>query len=163
MSKIDLEFKVYTDGACKVHSTKRGGWAYKLLKVISTGEEAEWGESLGGSCDTTSQRMELTSAIKALDHLCDIFDSNPIKVTIHSDSKYLVNGFNLYLNKWNTNGWVTSSGNGVKNKDLWLQLSEYSSILDLEFKWTKGHADDHWNNYVDKLADKACYFPATTL
>jgi ribonuclease HI len=36
-----------------------------------------------------------------------------------SDSEYVVSGACAWILKWRTNGWVTSQGREVANKDLW--------------------------------------------
>ena len=61
--------------------------------------------------------MELMAIIYAL---------KPLKenstVKIYSDSKYVINGINLWMKKWKENNWLTSNKKPVKSIDLWKQL-----------------------------------------
>ncbi|KAJ7583404.1 ribonuclease H-like domain-containing protein [Mycena floridula] len=43
-------------------------------------------------------------------------------IVIATDSEYVVRGISEYIFKWQSNGWVTSRGEAVKNQDLWLML-----------------------------------------
>ena len=43
----------------------------------------------------------------------------------------------------------------VKNKDLWLELDILVSKKEIEWKWVKGHSNDHYNTIVDEAARKA--------
>lgn len=70
---------IYTDGACSGNPGP-GGWA----AIIVDGEKRQ--EIKGGAENTTNNRMELTAAIEGLAQVPD--DS---KITVHSDSLYLVN------------------------------------------------------------------------
>jgi ribonuclease HI len=40
--------------------------------------------------------------------------------SLKTNSKYVVDGIYEWISKWERNGWVTSSGAAVKNKDTWL-------------------------------------------
>ena len=103
---------------------------------------------------TTNQRMELIAAAEALDYLfyneiCVPFDS----IKIYTDSAYLHNCYaqKWYVN-WQNNGWKTTKKQPVVNQDLWERLVRYFEMPEVEFLKVKGHADNKWNNYVDKLA-----------
>ena len=43
----------------------------------------------------------------------------------------------------------------VKNKDLWTQLDELNSSLEVQWNWVKAHAGNEFNEKVDLLAKKA--------
>ncbi|KAK6842733.1 ribonuclease H-like protein [Apiospora arundinis] len=75
-------------------------------------------------------------------------------IVLKTDSAYLVNGITSYINKWRHNGWKTSSGTDVKNRDLWEWLERLvDEYLDL------GVAVDFWlvrrehNKEADTLAN----------
>lgn len=135
------EVSIYTDGACSGNPGK-GGWAAIL---IYNGNKKE----ISGFCpDTTNNRMELFAVIcafKALKQKC--------KVTIHSDSAYIVNAFNDgWVQKWLANNWKTSAKEEVKNIDLWQDLIRLSSKHEVTWVKVKGHSDDVYNNRCDELA-----------
>ena len=55
------------------------------------------------------------------------------------------------------NGWKTTRGEDIKNKDLWLEfLKLRGKLLDknisLEIYKVKGHSGNTFNEYVDKIA-----------
>ena len=97
---------IYTDGACKGNPGE-GGWG----AVIEFEESTK--KLYGYENNTTNNRMEITAAINAIKSLK--IKSN---VVIHTDSKYLMNGINDWINNWKNNNWKTSTKKDVKNVDL---------------------------------------------
>jgi ribonuclease HI len=138
---IMKKVEIYTDGACS-GNPGNGGWGAILIyggheKEISGFEE-----------NTTNNKMELTAAIKALDSL-----KEPCSVDLYSDSAYLINGFlKDWVEKWKSNGWINSSKEEVKNKELWETLDGLNVKHRINWIKVKGHADDEYNNRCDKLA-----------
>jgi ribonuclease HI len=134
---------LYTDGSC-LGNPGPGGWAVLILndnKIILKGH----------SKDTTNNRMELTAPIKGLKYLKENF-KNIEEVKIHTDSKYVKDGITSWINNWKKNGWKTANRQDVKNKDLWVELDSLISSFKIQWIWVKGHADDEYNNLVDKYA-----------
>lgn len=131
----------YTDGSCDTMSG-RGGWAYLLR--FNAQRKVESGFEPG----TTNNRMELTAAVKALEALRE-----PCSVVLVTDSEYLKRAFtDGWLDKWQRNGWKTSSRESVKNQDLWLRLLELAAVHEISWSWIKGHAGHPDNEEVDGLA-----------
>lgn len=134
--------KIYTDGACRGNPGP-GGWGVLL-------ESGKHRKTLhGGELDTTNNRMELTAAIRALDALNGSQD-----VILHTDSKYLLDGINSWIEGWKKRGWKTSAKKPVKNQDLWKALDELVAQHDIEWIWVKGHAGDPGNEMADMLANQ---------
>ena len=94
--------------------------------------------------------MELLAPISALSKIED-----KEKIEIYTDSKYVKQGITEWINNWKSNGWKTSKKEDVKNKDLWTQLDELNSSLDVQWNWVKAHAGNEFNEKVDLLAKKA--------
>ena len=70
-----------------------------------------------------------------------------------TDSTYVKDGLERWSKAWVRNGWRTTSGNEVKNRDLWEPLVAAASKRDdLTFRWVKGHSGDAMNDLVDRLA-----------
>lgn len=134
---------VYTDGACSGNPGP-GGWG-----AIIYGDD---NVSIAGSAKrTTNNRMEMTAALEALRH----FDE-PTEVHIHTDSAYLSRAFtDRWINKWQRNGWKTSSKKPVENQDLWKALLTEVDRHDVHWVKVKGHADDERNIQADALAVSA--------
>lgn len=108
-------------------------------------------EMSGAERHTTNNRMELLAPIKALGTL-----KEPCKVTLYSDSAYLVNCFlQGWYKGWLKNGWKNSKGQQVENQDLWKELLRLMDIHQVEYVKVKGHADNKWNNRCDELATGA--------
>lgn len=135
------EVTIYTDGACSGNPGP-GGWG----AVLMYGEHLK--ECSGGADHTTNNRMELTAVIEALKML-----KEPCQVKLHSDSAYVVNGFNQnWIKNWERNGWKNSRNQPVENQDLWKELLTCTKYHTVEFIKVKGHSDNKWNNRCDELA-----------
>jgi ribonuclease HI len=134
---------IYTDGGCNPNPG-RGGWAALLLYVDSERVLS------GGEHRTTNNQMELTAAIQALEAL-----KEPCDVTLYTDSTYLKNGITSWMAKWKRNGWKTSKGEPVKNRDLWQQLDTATQRHRVTWKWVRGHSGNTHNERVDKLVSEA--------
>jgi len=132
--------EVWTDGACSGNPGP-GGWG-----VVLQCQDKEK-EMYGGDPRTTNNRMELMAAIQALEAL-----QRPTTVTLHTDSKYLLDGITKWIQGWQRNGWKTAAKKPVKNDDLWRRLTEAIRPHHVEWVWVKGHAGDPGNERADALA-----------
>src|SRR4051794_13850163 len=137
---------IYSDGSSS-SADRSGGWGAILLyrgreKIVS-----------GYTSDTTNQRMELMAAIGGLTALAR---TRRWKVKLYSDSAYLVNGFNQrWIEKWQSNGWLSYRNKSVANRDLWVALHVLVSLYDVEFIHVKGHSGHAMNERVDRIASEA--------
>jgi ribonuclease HI len=134
---------IFTDGACSGNPGP-GGWGAILR---AGGHEKELS---GGDPATTNNRMEMTAAIRALEAL-----KKPSTVTIHTDSRYLLDGMTKYLAGWKKKGWKTADKKPVKNVDLWHALEAAAEPHDVSWRWVKGHSDHVENERADALARAA--------
>lgn len=79
----------------------------------------------------TNNRAELMAAIDVLGARVwygEGFD----KLVLATDSELIVKGVDEWVHKWQLNGWKTSGGSPVKNRDLWEML--LGKLKDLEGK-----------------------------
>ena len=145
-----MEIKIYTDGAC-IGNPGPGGWAAIILT------ESSKKEIFGGEKLTTNNRMELTAAIKALEHCVKNENKRPsLKlIEIYTDSAYVKEGITVWINTWEKNNWKTADKKNVKNVDLWKKLKELAKSNQIEWKWIKGHSKNPMNDLADELAKKA--------
>jgi ribonuclease HI len=134
---------IFTDGACSGNPGP-GGWG-AILRFDSIEKELSGGEPL-----TTNNRMEMTAAISALEAL-----KRPCRVRLHTDSIYLRDGITRWINKWRSNGWLTSDRKPVKNADLWMRLEKAMAPHRIEWAWVRGHAGHPENERADELARQA--------
>ncbi|MES2989666.1 MAG: ribonuclease HI [Pseudomonadota bacterium] len=135
--------EIATDGACK-GNPGRGGWG-ALLRIGGTEKELS-----GGEPHTTNNRMELMAAIRGLQAL-----KRPCRVTLSTDSRYVMDGLTKWIHGWMKNGWRTASRDPVKNADLWQELLAAAKPHRIEWKWVKGHAGHPDNERADRLASDA--------
>jgi len=134
---------VFTDGSC-LGNPGKGGWAILIIENNNTRE------FFGSEKTTTNNRMELTAAINAVKKT-----KSKRKVKIVTDSKYVKNGIETWINNWKKNNWKTSNKQNVKNKDLWIELDTLIQKRNINWSWVKGHANSLYNERVDLLAKNA--------
>ena len=134
---------IYTDGACRGNPGP-GGWG-----VILSYRDRD--KTLNGfDPETTNNRMELTAAIeglRALSRSCDI--------DLYTDSKYVIQGINEWIENWKSNGWKTAAKRPVKNVDLWQLLHQQDKHHRVNWHWVKGHTGIEGNELADALANEA--------
>ncbi|AGH48005.1 MULTISPECIES: ribonuclease HI [Sphingomonadales] len=135
--------EIATDGACKGNPGP-GGWG-AVLRFGDRERDLSGGEPL-----TTNNRMELMAAIQALETL-----KRPCRVTLSTDSRYVMDGLTKWIKGWLRNGWKTSDRKDVKNADLWQRLLAAAEPHRVEWVWVKGHAGHPDNERADKLASDA--------
>ena len=135
--------EIATDGACKGNPGP-GGWG-ALVRAGAKEKELSRGETL-----TTNNRMELTAAIEGLNAL-----KRPCRVTLSTDSRYVMDGLTKWIKGWQKNGWKTAAKQPVKNADLWQALLDAAKPHRIEWVWVKGHAGHPDNERVDRLASDA--------
>ena len=134
--------EIYTDGACSGNPGP-GGWG---VLMRWNGHEKEL---CGGEDETTNNRMEMMAVIKALEAL-----KRSAPVDLYTDSKYVMQGVNEWLEGWKAKGWKTAAKKPVKNVDLWQEIDALIVEHDVTFHWVKGHAGHPDNERADELARK---------
>lgn len=127
-------YKIYTDGAYSSLRNK-GGIGIVILK-----EDKLILEYSKDFANLTINQLELLAIIYALKFIKKEVDS----IIIYSDSMYCIGPLN--------NNWKIKS-----NQKFWnLFAREYDRVKSLcsniKFEHIKGHNNNYWNDYVDKLA-----------
>lgn len=135
--------EIFTDGACKGNPGP-GGWG-AILRLGTTEKELS-----GGEAATTNNRMEMTATIRALTAL-----TAPCDVTLHTDSRYVIDGITKWIFGWQKNGWRNAARKPVLNEDLWRELIAASHPHTVKWQWVKGHAGHPENERADQLASDA--------
>jgi ribonuclease HI len=142
--KSDSSFvEIFGDGAC---SGNPGPGGYGAILRCSGREK----EISGWAPETTNNRMELTAIIEALRQL-----TRPCRITITTDSQYVVKGMTEWIAGWKRNGWRNSKKEQVLNRDLWEALLEAACQHTICWKWVRGHAGHAENERCDCLAREA--------
>ncbi len=137
------QVEIWTDGGCKPNPGP-GGWAAILVY------KGTMKELTGGELETTNNRMELTAAAEALEAL-----TRPCKVALHTDSEYLKNGITRWMTGWVRKNWRSSTGDPVKNMDLWRRILDAAKPHEIDWRWVRGHSGEPLNERADELATQA--------
>ncbi|CAI2690318.1 Ribonuclease H [Apilactobacillus kunkeei] len=149
---------LYSDGGSRNHGNKLGqhvkdddkaAWAYLIIK------DGKKHYASDGEFGATNNKMEVLGLVNALQYIIDQGWQNE-SINAILDSKYVLDSITKgWLNSWRRRGWKKSDGTIIKNKNEFMQLSALlGQFKHLNFKWTKGHADNSGNNFVDKLLNE---------
>jgi ribonuclease HI len=130
---------VYADGGCDPNPGP-GGWGVVIQDPAGTVELH------GGERATTNNRMELTAAIRALEHFPE-----GAQIEMRCDSQYVVKSVTEWMRGWKARGWRTATG-PVKNIDLMQRLDTLAAARDVRWTWVRGHAGEAGNERADRLA-----------
>ena len=132
-------YEIYTDGS-SLGNPGPSGWG-----VVSDSFKLSAGQP-----NSTNNRMEMTAILRALE---ESVKRDIQEVCIFTDSNYVKQGITQWIRNWKKNGWKTSSGSDVKNKDLWIQIDTLrNQMKEVQWKWVKAHNGNPLNEEVDKLA-----------
>jgi ribonuclease HI len=140
--------EIYTDGAC---SPNPGRGGYGIIIV----QQQQKRELSGGFRKTTNNRMEILAAVEGLKEVT-AGQGDGLKITIFSDSRYLVDMFNEgHARRWRAKGWMRGPRDRAKNEDLWGQLLDLATGHQVRFVWVKSHNEHPENERCDQLAVEA--------
>ena len=131
---------IFTDGSSRGNPGP-GGWAAIVVNdqnVLELGDEER---------RTTNNRMEMKAAIEALKKT-----PKESKITLYTDSSYLINGITKWVKGWKRNGWKTKTKDDVLNKDLWVELDNLASDRNIKWVQVSGHAGIAGNERCDEIA-----------
>jgi ribonuclease HI len=105
----------------------------------------------GGSREsTTNNIMEMTAVVRGLEKCLELSLN---ELSVHTDSKYVMDGITSWIHGWKKRGWKTAAGTPVKNKELWMRLDALvGKFSRIEWYWVKAHNGDEHNEYVDSEA-----------
>ncbi len=135
MQEKKKEVTIYCDGS-SLGNPGPGGWACIL------DYKGKRKELCGSSKQATNNQMELMAVIEGLKAL-----KEPCSVTIVTDSSYVANAINEWLDNW-----IQKDFKKVKNKELWQEFVNLRKIHDIKAVWVKGHNGHSENERCDTLA-----------
>uniref|UniRef100_A0A8C3KC19 Ribonuclease H1 n=1 Tax=Calidris pygmaea TaxID=425635 RepID=A0A8C3KC19_9CHAR len=136
---------VYTDGCCSGNGRNRARAGIGVY--WGPGHPLNTSERLPGR--QTNQRAEIHAACKAIEQAKS---QNIKKLIIYTDSKFTINGITSWVDNWKTNGWRTSSGASVINKEDFERLDNLSKGIEIQWMHIPGHAGFQGNEEADRLA-----------
>jgi ribonuclease HI len=135
-------YRAFTDGGAEPNPGP-GGWGLVVVDPHG-GTEEHW----GGEANTTNNRMELTAAIAALEHV-----PTGVLLEIVTDSRYVQRGVTEWLAGWRRRGFARADG-PLANADLWRRLDQALGATTVRWSWIKGHAGHEHNERADELATR---------
>jgi ribonuclease HI len=145
--KIDSrKLQVWTDGSTfdNGSANARAGigvfWKDNDIRNLS--------ERLPG--EQTNNRAEIYAVIRAL----ETCDNKEIPIEIMTDSKYVINAIELWIKRWEKNGWLTSQKTPVKHSVLIKKLKKLieSRTGIVKLIHVRGHQGNYGNEKADKLS-----------
>ncbi|GMM36881.1 RNA-DNA hybrid ribonuclease [Saccharomycopsis crataegensis] len=107
----------------------------------------------------TNQRAELQALRHATDSILDdIRAGNGSSYNVHTDSQYTKKAVTEWKDKWERNGWKTSTGTPVANSDLIKpiisNIKEINNEGSIKISYVPGHKGIYGNEMADALANK---------
>lgn len=148
------ELVAFSDGGCRGNPGP-GAWAF----MIQNARSEIVTQASGYESPTTNNRMELSGVIQAIKASLHIFHEQAVASTlarliIFTDSKYVVDGINSWVDGWKARGWRKADNKEPENLDLWKELDHLRyELTHIEFKWVKGHSGHPQNEHCDQMAN----------
>jgi len=139
----DGTIQIWSDGAC-TGNPGPGGWG----TVIRFGHEEI--ELSGYSPRSTNNIMEMTGALEGIRRTPE-----GSKITVTTDSQYLLKGMTQWLTGWKRRGWKKADGKPVLNKEIWMALDKEAQTRTIRWHWVRGHSGHPENERCDELARNA--------
>lgn len=137
--------KVYTDGSC----TGNGTSGARAGLGVYWGNDHPLNISEPVSGRATNNCGEIQAATKAIKQALQ----NKIKkLSIYTDSKFLINSITKWMPAWKKKGWKLKSGEPVKNQIDFKDLDSVVHKLQIKWNYIEAHAGLHGNEMADRLA-----------
>jgi len=142
--------QVWTDGACP--NNGKGSAKAGIGVYWGQGHKLNLAQRVAGDKQTNNV-AEIQAATMAISQA---MGADITMLEVNTDSQFLINCVTQWMQKWMKNGWKTSTGQDVKNKEDLVELDKLLKQGTISVKWThvKGHSDNKGNIEADKLAVK---------
>ena len=136
-----IEMRVYTDGSCMNNGKEDARCGSGIW--VEDNHPQNMAIRVPGE-NQSNQVGELAAVIAATEAL-----PNYCKLTIVTDSRYVIDGLTEHLSTWEDNGWIE-----IKNADLFKRAAYLLKrrTAPTIFEWVKGHQGDRGNEESDQLA-----------
>ncbi|MGW5851263.1 RNase H family protein [Streptomyces sp. NPDC055254] len=135
------------DGAAKGNPGP-AGWAWVIADPQGKPERWEAGP-LGRATNNVGELTALQRLLEAVDP--------GTSVEVRMDSQYAMKAVTQWLPGWKRNGWKTSSGGPVANRELVERIDSLLTDRDVAFQYVPAHREDgdHLNAIADQAASEA--------
>ncbi|MFC6171650.1 ribonuclease H family protein [Loigolactobacillus jiayinensis] len=150
--------QIYTDGGSRNTGNVQGGH-------VKSGDRAAWaylieyqGQQVSdsaGEFGATNNKMEITALVEGLRKIKATWGT-ALPIVVIADSRYVLNAITKnWLAGWQRRGWQRSGNQPLANKELWQQLAQLlREFKHLDYRWTKGHATNAGNVFVDAALNR---------
>lgn len=145
-----MRYHLFTDGACQPNPGK-GGWAFILYPKAYPKKRVT---RSGYDATATNNRMEITAVLEGFKYVVHATCNSGVcpDITLFSDSKYILQAIESWMQSWATNGWKRKDKKPVLNSDLWKQIHDMSTRILVSCVHIKGHSGHPENEECDQLA-----------
>ncbi|XP_051832011.1 ribonuclease H1 isoform X1 [Antechinus flavipes] len=143
---------VYTDGCCSSNGRRKARAGIGVY--WGPGHPLNVGDRLPGR--QTNQRAEIHAACKAIEQAKN---QNITKLALYTDSMFTINGITSWVKDWKKNGWKTSTGKDVINKEDFVKLDTLIQGIDIKWIHVPGHSGFAGNEEADRLAREGAKKP----
>lgn len=142
----------YTDGSCKANGYSNSSGGFGVIEIDANDQLIyQYQEFKSPTTNNEMELMAILHVLQKLDKEKKISHNNfVITPVVFSDSAYCVNIINDWMFNWEKNDWKRPRDQEIKNLNIIKQIFELKELA--QIKKVKGHSDNKWNNYVDKLA-----------
>jgi ribonuclease HI len=120
---------IYARG-CALGSPGPGGHCAIVIADQSEGQAV-----CGGRRRATSNAMELEAVIAGLEAV-----PRASRITLHTPSKYVIQGATEWLPQWKSRGWLTADGKPVSNRAIWQRLEAAAARHEITWQHLAGSA-----------------------
>ncbi len=131
------------DGASKGNPGP-AAWAWVVADGLGTPQRWEAGP-LGTATNNVAELTALLELLKST--------GPAVPVEVRMDSQYAMNAVTKWLPGWKRNGWKTSAGKPVANRELVVGIDELLSSREVTFRYVPAHQVD--GDPLNALADQA--------
>lgn len=140
---------VYTDGSSRGNGRNGAVAGYGVYWSDERYHHLNLACRLAGPVQTNN-RAELTAILRAIETCPE--PSRPLR--IFTDSQYAMNAVTKWIPSWKRNGWRTSTGGDVQNKDLIVALDDALTTRTPRpsLVYVRAHAGTHGNEMADRYA-----------
>ena len=140
---------VYTDGSSRGNGRDGAVAGYGVYWSDARYHHLNLACRLAGPLQTNN-RAELTAILRAIETCPE--PSKPLR--IFTDSQYAMKAVTQWIPTWKRNGWRTSTGGDVQNKDLIVSLDHAltSRMPRPSLVYVRAHAGTHGNEMADRYA-----------
>lgn len=133
MKKVNI----YTYSTIKGPGTKSGSYTYLLEYVTEKGTATLTKQ--GAMEQVTENQAELRVLLEAANRIHE-----PCEITVFTESDYLKNGVEGWLDRWKAADWKNSKGKEVANSEEWKKVAELLGTHHIVILAKEAHSYRSW-------------------